>query len=58
MAGIGGKKPGIIALIILVLALFMGLSTCERTPLLNKVRELVLTGNWDEAVWDNSIFGD
>ena len=60
MARMRGNKPKIIAVLILLLLLifFTGLSSCEMTPLLSKVRELVLTGKWDDAVWDKSIFGD
>ncbi|GAJ08041.1 unnamed protein product [marine sediment metagenome] len=58
MARMRGNKPRIIAVLILLLALFMGLYACDMTPLLGKVRVLVLTGKWDDGVWDKSIFGD
>ena len=58
MARMRKNKPRIIAVLILLLALFMGFSSCEITPLLGKVKELVLTGKWDEGVWDKSIFAD
>ena len=58
MAVMRENKPGIIAVLILFLTLFTGLTVCEMTPLLSKVREVVLTGEWDDGVWDKSIFGE
>ena len=58
MARMRKNKPIIIAVLILLLALFIGLSACKMTPLWGKVKELVLTGKWDDGVWDKSIFGD
>jgi len=58
MGGLRGGVRRALSIAGLVLALLFTLAACEYTPLLGKVRELVLTGAWDEAIFDTSIFGE
>jgi len=41
-----------------LLALFLTVSVCDNTLLLDRVRNLAFMGWWDESTWDSSRFGD
>ena len=41
-----------------LLALFLTVSACDNTLLLDRVRKLAFMGWWDEGKWDSSRFGE
>ncbi len=48
-----------ITTLLIALLITIGIITaCSDTLLLGRVRELVLTGQWDEGIWDESIFAE
>jgi len=48
----------VLAAAALLLIVLLALARCQQTLLLGRVRELVLTGQWDEGIFDKSIFGE
>ncbi|MCK4515682.1 MAG: hypothetical protein KAU31_10515 [Spirochaetaceae bacterium] len=58
MGRVSGWIRRLLAVAAMALALLLVVASCENTVMLNTVRSLVLTGEWDEGTFDRSIFGE
>jgi len=58
MARVIPGRRTITALLLALLMIIGVITACSDTLLLGRVRELVLTGQWDDGIWDESIFAE